>query len=141
MIAEFRARTARLCRGYEIAPAKWALIAQHAAQDAHHLEFEPAPLWIGRREECNGGHCAPPIRPKRQSVIGRTVPSAVNDGSEDATTSINLTAQCSECQNTNTSGEQTDRKIFGTKTLDLAFLWRLGSEEREHEEVTYFSAG
>src|SRR4029450_10010654 len=24
--------------------------------------------------------------------------------------------------------EQTDRKIFGTKTPDLAFLWRLGAE-------------
>jgi hypothetical protein len=68
MIAEFRARTARLCRGYEIAPAKRALIAQQAAQDAHHLEFEPDPLWIGRREECDGAHCAPPIRPKQQFI-------------------------------------------------------------------------
>jgi hypothetical protein len=37
--------------------------------------------------------------------------------------------------------EQTDRKIFGTKTRDLAFLWRLGARGEEHEEATYFGAG
>lgn len=27
--------------------------------------------------------------------------------------------------------EQTDRKIFGTKAIDLAFLWHLGAQERD----------
>jgi hypothetical protein len=38
--------------------------------------------------------------------------------------------------------EQTDKKIFGTKTHDLAFLWRLWGQRRdEHEEATYLDAG
>jgi hypothetical protein len=27
--------------------------------------------------------------------------------------------------------EQTDRKIIGTKAIELAFLWHLGAQERE----------
>jgi hypothetical protein len=38
-----------------------------------------------------------------------------------------------------TNSEQTVRKIFGTKTRLLKFLW--GADGDEHEEATYFDRG
>jgi hypothetical protein len=116
MIAEFRARSARLCRGYEIAPAKRAVIAQQTAQDAHHVEFEPDPVWIRRREECDGAHCST-SNPTETTIICRANSSLFN-----AARALSIITE----DRVGIISEQTDRKIFGTKASELAFLWRLG---------------